>query len=49
LACSFAPFSSAPALEFTVALLAEIGQLVPFSELLFVRNRGVIDFIRAAR
>jgi hypothetical protein len=48
-ACSFPPFSSAPALEFTVALLAEIGQLVPFSELQFLHDRGVIDFIRAAR
>jgi hypothetical protein len=47
-ACSFPPFFSPPALDFTVALLAEITDLIPFDDFGFLPDRGVIDFVRAA-
>lgn len=47
LACSFPPFFSASGLEFTLALLTEISQLIPWFELGFVPDRAVRDFLRA--
>jgi hypothetical protein len=47
LACSFPPFFSASGLESTLVVLAEISRLAPFSELGFVLDRRLPDFVRA--
>jgi hypothetical protein len=46
LACSFPPFYSAPAMEFTVDLLEALTCLVPCVELRFTRTGAVVPFIR---
>jgi hypothetical protein len=46
LACSFPPFFSASGLESTLMVLAEISRLAPFSELGFVPDRRLPDFVR---
>lgn len=46
LACSFLPFHSAPAVEFTLALLEAVGRGVPCHELDFAPHPSVLDFIR---
>jgi hypothetical protein len=43
---SFPPFFSASGLDFTLSLLTEIDQVVPFFKLGFVPDRAVPDFIR---
>jgi hypothetical protein len=46
-ACSFPPFFSPGGLDFTLSLLTDVTRLVPFSELGFVPERAVLDFLRA--
>lgn len=44
---TFPPFYSASGLEFTLALLTEISETVPFFDLGFVPDRALPDFLRA--
>jgi len=48
-ACSFPPFFSAGGLEFSIAFLTEVSRLAPFSQLAFLPDSGLIDWLRARR
>jgi hypothetical protein len=45
-ACSFPPFHDKAGLDFTLALLAEVVDLVPAFELTFAPDARVVDFVR---
>ena len=47
MARSFPPFYSRAGLDFSLSFLAAVSERVPFAELAFVPDRGVLDFVRS--